>query len=118
MQESIRHIELVDWPGARNSKPENRANCARFDNRGEGVGELHAGALAKAVHHPTRLVVLERTVRASLVAEDPLASDDIGTGWPRDKLPRTVALQGAKLLTHRSKPVRITKGSASGGGDG
>ena len=77
-------------------------NRARFDNRGEGVGEVHAGALAKAAHHPTRLVALERTVGASLVAENPLASDDIGTWWPRDKLPRTVALQGVKLLTHCS----------------
>ena len=97
MQESIRHIELVDRPSARNSKLEKSANRAWFNNRGEGVGEVHAAA-----HHPTRLVALERTVGASLVAEDPLASDDIGTGWPRDKLPRTVALQGVKLLTHRS----------------
>jgi hypothetical protein len=71
MQESIRHIELVDWPGARNSKLENSANRARFDNRGEGVGEVHAGTLAEAAHHPTRLVALERTIRASLVAEHP-----------------------------------------------
>ena len=82
MQESIRHIELVDWPGTRNSKLEDSANRARFDNRGEGVGEVHAGALAKAAHHPTRLVALERTVGASLVAEDPLASDDICTRRP------------------------------------
>ena len=92
MQESIRHIELVNRPSVRNSKLENSANRARFDNRGEGVGEVHAGALAKAAHHPTRLVALERAVGASLVAEDPLASDDIGTGWPRDKLPCAVAL--------------------------
>ena len=82
MQESIRHIDLVDRPSARNSKLENSANHARFDNRGKGVGEVHAGALAKTAHHPTRLVALERTVRVSLVAEDPLASDGIGTGRP------------------------------------
>ena len=92
IQESIRHVELVNRLSARNSKLENNANRVRFDNRGEGVGEVHAGALAKAAHHPTRLVALERTVGASLVAEDPLASDDIGTGWPRDKLPCAVAL--------------------------
>ena len=92
MQESIRHIELVDRPSARNSKLENNANHARFNNRGEGVGEVHAGALAKAAHHPARLIALERTVGASLVAEYPLASDGIGTGRPRNKLPRTVAL--------------------------
>ena len=32
MQESIRHIELVDRPGARNSELENSVNRARFDN--------------------------------------------------------------------------------------
>ena len=74
-------------------------------------------ALAKDAHDPSRLVALEGTIGASLVVEDPLASDDIGTGWPRDKLPRTVALQGVKLLTHRSEPVRIPKGCASGGGE-
>ena len=106
MQESIGHIKLVNWLGARDSKLEDSVNRAWFDNRGKGVGEVHAGALAKAAHHPTRLVAVERTVGASLVAEDPLASDDIGTRWPWDKLPRTVALQGIELLTHRSKPVQ------------
>ena len=33
MQESIRHIELVDRPSARNSELENSANRARFNNR-------------------------------------------------------------------------------------
>ena len=54
MQESIRHIELVDWPGTRNSKLEDSADRARFDNRGEGVGEVHAGTLAEAAQHPHR----------------------------------------------------------------
>ena len=102
MQKSIGHVKLVNGPGARNSELENSANRARFDNRGEGVGEVHAGTLAKAAHHPTRLVALKGTVGASLVAQDPLASDDVGTRRPRNKLPRTVALQGVKLLTHRS----------------
>ena len=118
MQESIGYIELVNWPGARGSELENGANRARFYNRGEGVGEVHAGALAKATHHPACLIALKRTVRASLVAKDPLASDNIGMRRSRDKLPRAVTLQGVELLSHGGKPVRIPKGCASGGGQG
>ena len=113
MQESIRHIELVDRPSARNSKLENSANRARFNNRGEGVGEVHAGALAKAAHHPARLIALERTVGASLVAEDPLASDDVGTGRPRDKLLGVVPLESVELFPHHNEPMRIPKGGLS-----
>ena len=117
MQESIGHVELVNWPGARDIKLENSVNCARFDNRGEGDREVHAGALAETAHHPSRLVAHKITIRTSLVAENPLANDNIGTGRPRDKLPRTVALQGIELFTHRSKPVQIPKGCAGGGGE-
>ena len=116
MQESIGYIELVNWPGARGSELKNGANRARFDDRGEGVGEVHASTLAKAAYNPARLVALKRTVRASLVSKDPLARDDIGMRRARDKLPRAVALQGIELLAHGGKPVRIPKGGASGGG--
>ena len=50
MQKSIGHVELVNRPGARNNELENSANRARFDNRGEGFGEVHVGALSKAAH--------------------------------------------------------------------
>ena len=33
MQESIRHVELVNRPSARNSRLENSADRARFDDR-------------------------------------------------------------------------------------
>lgn len=102
MQKSIGHVELVNGPGVRNSELENSVNRVRFDNRGEGVDEVHAGALAKAAHDPMRLVALKGTVGASLVAVDPLASDDVGTGSPQDKGPVTPNMRDYPKETRRS----------------
>ena len=113
MQESIRHIELVNRPSARNSELENSANRARFNNRGKCVGEVHARALPKTLNHPASFIALESAIRTSLVPKDPLARDDVGTGRPRDKLPGTVPLERIELFLHCSEPMRIPKGGSS-----
>ena len=116
MQESIGHIELVNRPSARGRELKDGANRARFDNRGKGVGEVHAGTLMKAAYHPARLMALERAIRVTLVPKDPFARDDIGMRVPGHKLPCAVALKRIELLAHSGKPVRIPKGCAGGGG--
>jgi len=91
VQERIGHIQLVDGPSARDCQLEHRANRARFDNRGEGVGEVHARALPKAADDPTRFVALECAIRSCLELEHPLSTDEVGTWGPRDELPGAVA---------------------------
>ena len=100
--------------GARDRELKDRANRARFDNRGERVGEVDTGVLPKSTDHPPSLIALERPIRASLMPEDPLARDDVGMGWPRDKLPGAVAHQRIELLLHRREPMRIVKCGSSG----
>ena len=92
VQEGVGDIQLVHRPGTRDRQLKHGANRARFHNRGEGVGEVHARALPKTTNHPLSLVALERTARASLMAKHPLARDDVGTEGSRNKLPRAVAL--------------------------
>ena len=92
MKERVGDVHLVDGPCAGDRQLEDSADSAWFDNRGEGVGEVHARPLLKTTNHPSSLVVLERTVRASLVAKHPLARDDVGTRGSRNKLPCAVAL--------------------------
>ena len=117
MQEGVGDIQLVHRPGARDRQLKNDANRARFDNRGEGVGEVHARALPKTTNHAPSLVALKRTAWACLVAKHPLAGDGIGMRGSRNKMPRAVALQCIKLLPHHHEPMRIPKGGASRGGD-
>ena len=92
MQEGVGDIQLVHRPGTRDRQLKHGANHARFHNRGESVGEVHARALPKTTNHPSSLVALERTVWASLVAKHPLARDDVGTRGSRNKMPHAVAL--------------------------
>ena len=114
MQERIRHIHLMHRLDARDCELKDRANRAWFDNRGECVGEVDSNALPKPVDHPPSLIALERPVRTSLMPEYPLARDDVGMGWPRDKLPGAVAHQRIELLLHRREPMRIVKCGSSG----
>ena len=104
MEEGVGDIHLVDRPAARHSELEHGANRPGLDNRGECVGEVDAGTLAKATYDPTRLVALESAVRMELVLEDPLPGDDVGVTGSRNKLPRLVALQGVELLLHGCEP--------------
>ena len=113
VQKCVGDIQLMHKLGTGDRQLKHRTNRARFNNRCEGVGEVHSGALAEAAHHPASLVALERPVRTSLMPEDPLASDDVGTGRPRDKLPGAVPLKSIELFLHRSEPMRIPKGGSS-----
>lgn len=47
-----------------------------------------------------------------LVPEDPFASDDVGAGWTRNKVPRVVGEQGGELILHCRPPMRIGEGGA------
>ena len=113
VQEGVGNVQLMHGPGSGDGQLKHGADRARFDNQGKSVGEVHARALPKAPKHPTNFVALESVVRTSLVPKDPLARDDVGTRWPRDKLPGAVPLKRIELFLHRSEPMRVPKGGSS-----
>ena len=62
----------------------------------------------------------EGAVGVEHVFEQPLASDDVRTRWPRYKAPSVIVDQRLVLLCHHSTPIRIGEGAAivCGGGRG
>ena len=113
VEKGVRDVHLVHRPPARHRELEDGANRPWFDNRGEGVGEVDAGALTKAANHPAGLMTVKCAVRMELVLEDPLAGDDIGVARARNKLPRLVALQGIELLPHGREPQWVANSRPS-----
>ena len=82
----------------RDRELEGSADRASFDNRREGVGEVDAGTLPKAMNHPPCFVPLKSAVETQLMLEDPLPTDHIGVPWSWDELPCLVPLQGVELF--------------------
>ena len=122
MEEGILHVELAYGPVSRHSNAEDGADRGRFDDRAERLVVVDAGLLRETTNNPTRLVPGEGAVGVELVFEQPLASDDVRTRWPRYKAPSAVVDQRLVLLCHRSAPIRICEGAAivcrGGRGDG
>ena len=116
MEEGIGDIHLMNWPASGHRKLEDGADRARFDNRGKRLSEVNSSALSKTTNHPASLVALKCTIRAGLVAKNPLAGDDVRARRPGNQCPGTVPLKSVELFLHRRKPVRITEGCASGHG--
>lgn len=79
MEEGILHIQLVNWPIAGDRQAEDGADCGRLDDGAEDLVEVDAGALGEAAKDPASLVPIQTAVGLELVAEDPLAGDDIGS---------------------------------------
>ena len=52
-------------------------------------------------------VTVESTVRLELVMENPFAGHDVCVGGWGDEFPRVVGEEGAVLIGHRGKPVRV-----------
>jgi len=72
--------------------------------------------------NPARLVPGEGAVGVKLVLEQPLASDNVRTRWPRDEAPSAVVDQRLVLFSPRSAPIGIGEGTTivhrDGRGDG
>ena len=100
MEEGIGHVHLMHRPSSRHRKLEDGANRPGFNNRGECVGEVNAGALSKATNHPAGLVTVKRAVGMKLVLEDPLPGDDVGMGRAGHKGPCLVTLEGVEHILH------------------
>src|SRR3989337_901681 len=104
MKEGVGDIHLMNRPATGDRELKDGADRARFDNRCKRLSEVNASMLPKPTDHPASLVALKCTIRAGLMAKDPLAADDIGARRARNQCPGTVPLKGAELFLHRSKP--------------
>lgn len=107
MEERVFDIQLMNGPIIVEGDGEDGAYCSRLDDWAEGLGVVDAGLLGKSTEYPTSLVPRERAVGVELVAKNPLAGDDVGFRRTRNKTPRVVGGEGAKLVEHSSTPIWI-----------
>ena len=116
VKKGVGDVHLVHGPRTGDRELKDGADRPGLDNRGEDVGEVDAGTLAKATNHPPRLVTVESTVRMELVLEDPLPGDDVGVRGSGNKRPCLVPPQGVELVLHGRKPLRVAESSPDRGG--
>lgn len=72
---------------------------------------IHTVALREPADNPPRLVAVQGAVGVELVAEDPLAGDDMSSGRPRDQGPGGVSAERGDFLLHGATPVLIVESS-------
>jgi hypothetical protein len=121
MEESVLHIELLNWPVAGDSNREHRANGGRFHNRAGSLIVVDFKMLSETSEDTTTLVVIKGPVGTKLVREDPLAGDDVGATGSGDKLQGPITNQGHVLVLHSRAPIGVDKrsmyrGSVAAGG--
>jgi hypothetical protein len=112
MEEGILHVELTYWPVSRRNNAEDGVDRGRLDDWAECLVVVDAGLLREAANNPARLVPGEGAVGVELVFEQPLASDNVHTRWPRYKARSAVVDQRLVLFCHRSAPIGIGEGAA------
>jgi hypothetical protein len=89
----------------------------RFHNQVESLIVVNPGVLSETPEDPTSLVAIKGPIRAKLVCEDPLVSDDVGVTGLGDKLPGPIAC--AAQIRHLEReyaldtPYRIRRGYVS-----
>lgn len=108
----------MDRPRGGDSQAENNPNGARLNNGRERFVKINAWLLRVTAAHPASLVARKRTVRVKFMTENPLARDDIGTRWARNKRPCVVENESVVLLLHGLEPVWIKESSLVGHGYG
>jgi hypothetical protein len=105
MEKNIIHIHLMHRPVMRESNRKNHLDGSWLDDRAESFPIVHSMLLSKTTEYPLSFVAIKSTIRKKFVPEHPLASNHISAGWPRDKGPGVIGLQGYELIA----PIRISK---------
>jgi hypothetical protein len=118
MQKHILHIKLMNRPGAGDGQGEHGADHDQLDHWAKGLNVVDVGSLGEAAKNPVSLVPVQGAVGVELVLENPLAGDDVGANWARDKIPCVVGDKGSKLFFHGVAPVWIDEGITDGEGTG
>ena len=109
VQESVLHIQLVNGPRRGNGKTKNHTNCAGLNDRRESFVEVNAGLLRVTAANPTSFVARKRPVGVEFVPKNPLAGNNISTGWACNKRPCVFLQKSVILLLHCVEPVWVKK---------
>lgn len=117
MQEGILHIKLMNGPAAGDGEIEDGANCGWLDDGAEGLVEVNAGALRETAKYPASLVAVQTAIGMELMSKNPLAGDNVGAWWRRDKIPSAVGHQRRVLLLYGVSPVGVSERDTVGARD-
>jgi hypothetical protein len=85
IEKGVLDIKLTDRPITRDNNVEDEANCFRLGKRIGSLVVVDAWALRVAADYPTSFATSKHAVRVELMTIDPLADDDVGTRWARNK---------------------------------
>jgi hypothetical protein len=104
IKKCILHIKLRDAPLPNRIHNKKSANSGHMSNNSKSHIIITTVLLLKTTSNETSLIVLKRTIRASLNLIDPLTSDQTNTWGTTHKIPRTSLLKSSNLLSHRMLP--------------
>jgi hypothetical protein len=100
IKKGILHIKLRDGPLPNRSHDKKSMSSGHMSNRSKSLIMI----LLKTTTNKTSLIVLKRTIKASLNFIDPLTSDWTNTWGTWHKIPCAIPLKSSNLLNHRVLP--------------
>lgn len=100
MKEGICHIHLMNGPVVRHGNGEKNPDRRHFGHRAKRVMIVYAILLAVSLSHEPCFVSGNGAVRVFFSFICPSASEDVGIGRGRDKLPGALLLQGEEFSCH------------------
>jgi hypothetical protein len=107
IKKDILHIKLRDRPLPNRSHNKKSVNSGHMNNMSKSLIIIMILLLLKTTSSKTSLIVLNRTIRASLNLIDPLTSDRTNTWGTGHKIPRASQLKSSNLLSHCVLPFRM-----------
>jgi hypothetical protein len=107
IKKSILHIKLRDGPSPNRSHDKKSARSSHMSNRSKSLIIISIMLLLKTMSNKTSLILLKRTIKASLNLIYPLISDQMNTWGIGHKIPRVSPLKGSNHLSHRVLPFRM-----------
>jgi hypothetical protein len=107
IKKGILHIMLRDGPLLNRSHSKKSANSGHMSNRSKSLIIITTLLLLKTMSNKMSLIVLKRTIRASLNLIDPLTSDQTNTWGTWHKIPCASLLKNSNLLSHRMLPFQM-----------
>jgi hypothetical protein len=109
VEESVRHVELVNRPVLGQGQSQNSPDGGRLDHWTEGLVVVDPRALGEAPEHIMGLVPLQGSVSMQFHLEDPFPGDHVGARRRRRQVPGVVSLKGLVLRFHGAPPLWVGK---------
>jgi hypothetical protein len=107
MKKDILHIKMWDGPLPKRSHNKKSVNSGHMSNRSKNLIIIKTVLLLKTTSNKMSLIVLKRTIRASLNLIYPLTSDQTNMCGIGHKFPRANPLKSSNILSHRMLPFRM-----------